>query len=414
MRLLAIVFLSLVLLSMGWAADSLNVTMLSYYQLPGIAEGVAVSDSFAYLAAGPGLWILDITNPAAPSEVCFHETGVFAMDVTVDGNHAYTAEGLDGLRIIDITDPAAPVEFGVYDTPGQSRGVAVSGNHAYVADWTQGLRIIDISNPAVPVEVGFCDTPGGAIGVEVRDGYAYVADILFGLRIIDVSDPAAPTETGFYYDTPGYVHDVAVSGQFAYLASSCGLRFIDMSDPTVPWQVGVHYDTLGLDCSVALSCHYAAAANCYYAGIRVIDIVNPVALVVTGFYYTGLNSNGIAINGSIAYVAQGIYLCIYDISAALATSQQPEVVAGNFRLHSAYPNPFNATTQIRFDVPRLSHVTVAIYDLQGRLVETIASRLFAAGTHRLAYDASRSASGVYFVSMQCGEFSVAQKIVLLR
>ena len=71
-------------------------------------------------------------------------------DVAVSGNYAYVAGGDGGLRIIDISNPAAPTEAGFYDTPGDARGVAVAGNYAYVADGKGGLRMIDISNPAAP------------------------------------------------------------------------------------------------------------------------------------------------------------------------------------------------------------------------------------------------------------------------
>ena len=80
------------------------------------------------------------------------------------------------MRIINISNPASPTEVGFYDTPGALRGVAVSGSYAYVADYNSGLRIIDISNPASPTEVGFCDTPGECLGVAVSGSYAYVAD----------------------------------------------------------------------------------------------------------------------------------------------------------------------------------------------------------------------------------------------
>jgi hypothetical protein len=81
-----------------------------------------------------------------------------------------------GLRVIDVSDPAHPTEVGFYDTPGYARGVAVSGPYAYVADGGSGLRVIDVSDPAHPTEVGFYDTPGYAYGVAVSGPYAYVAD----------------------------------------------------------------------------------------------------------------------------------------------------------------------------------------------------------------------------------------------
>jgi hypothetical protein len=66
------------------------------------------------------------------------------------------------------------------------------------------------------------------------------------------------------------------------------------------------------------------------------------------------------------------------------------------------------------DVPQTAPVQIRIYDLQGRVVENLASRVFAARTHSIAYDASGHASGTYIVRMMSGDFSTAQKIMLLK
>ncbi len=96
----------------------------------------------------------------------------------------------------------------------------------------------------------------------------------------------------------------------------------------------------------------------------------------------------------------------------------------HYELHPIYPNPFNATTQIRFDVPRVALVQLRIYDLQGRVVENLASRVFEAGEHALTYDASARASGMYVLRMTAtplyppakagGEWTAAQKLMLLK
>ncbi len=100
------------------------------------------------------------------------------------GSYAYVADDGKGLRIIDISDPANPSETGYYDTPGYAYDVAVAGNYAYIADYYQGLRVIDVSDPAHPVQVGLYDTLGEAYGVAVAGGYAYVADGSGGLVIL--------------------------------------------------------------------------------------------------------------------------------------------------------------------------------------------------------------------------------------
>ncbi len=66
----------------------------------------------------------------------------------------------------------------------------------------------------------------------------------------------------------------------------------------------------------------------------------------------------------------------------------------DFKL-SAYPNPFNPATVLAFDLPSAGHVTVHVYDQVGRLAATLADRNFAAGSHRITWNAQNAASGVY-------------------
>jgi hypothetical protein len=175
--------------------------------------------------------VVNIANPAAPTEVGFYDTPGNAQDVAVAGNYAYVADGWGGLRVVDITNPAAPFEVGFYDTPMDAVGVAVSGNYAYVANRYSGLRVVNIANPAAPFEVGFYDTPGFAWGVAVSGNYAYVADWDGGLRVVNIMNPAAPAETGFY-DTPGLARGVAVSGNYAYVADMSYFGIYDCSAAT--------------------------------------------------------------------------------------------------------------------------------------------------------------------------------------
>ena len=93
------------------------------------------------------------------------------------GSYAYVADGGSGLRVINVANPAAPTEVGFYDTPGlrlQRRGSG--GQLRLRRRWGSGLRVINVANPAAPTEVGAYDTPGTAYDVAVAGSYAYVAD----------------------------------------------------------------------------------------------------------------------------------------------------------------------------------------------------------------------------------------------
>jgi len=68
-------------------------------------------------------------------------------------------------------------------------------------------------------------------------------------------------------------------------------------------------------------------------------------------------------------------------------------------LHSGYPNPFNPSTKINFDLPEQANVNLKVYDTLGRLVATLAARSYEAGTHSVTWVANSVPSGQYFVRM---------------
>ncbi|MBD3168535.1 MAG: T9SS type A sorting domain-containing protein [candidate division Zixibacteria bacterium] len=79
-----------------------------------------------------------------------------------------------------------------------------------------------------------------------------------------------------------------------------------------------------------------------------------------------------------------------------------------------YPNPFNATTTIPFTLENSGHVTVTVYNLSGQVVETLADGVMDAGQHTVSWDASSVASGVYFYTLETGEYTTAKKLNLLK
>jgi flagellar hook assembly protein FlgD len=84
-----------------------------------------------------------------------------------------------------------------------------------------------------------------------------------------------------------------------------------------------------------------------------------------------------------------------------------------------YPNPFNATTEIRFDVPMRAQVRLTVYDVLGRQVALLADRQFDAGSFALTWNGQDAtgrgvASGKYFVRLAAGDELQTRPIVLLK
>ncbi len=85
-----------------------------------------------------------------------------------------------------------------------------------------------------------------------------------------------------------------------------------------------------------------------------------------------------------------------------------------FALWPNFPNPFNPTTTIVFELPRKTHVNLTIFDCRGQAVAQLLNKNMPAGRTVVRWDAQGMASGVYFCKIKAGRFTATQKMVLLR
>jgi hypothetical protein len=85
-----------------------------------------------------------------------------------------------------------------------------------------------------------------------------------------------------------------------------------------------------------------------------------------------------------------------------------------YELSLGYPNPFNASTVIRFSIPRITHVNVTIYDTLGRFVENLVDAAMSAGTHSVIWNAVNCSSGHYIATMTADTFTETIKLSLVK
>ena len=90
-------------------------------------------------------------------------------------------------------------------------------------------------------------------------------------------------------------------------------------------------------------------------------------------------------------------------------------VPESFWLAQNHPNPFNSSTKISYSIPNSNFVTLKIYDILGREVQTVVNGSQQAATYSINFDASRFSSGIYFYRLQVGnEFVETKKMLFLR
>jgi len=89
-------------------------------------------------------------------------------------------------------------------------------------------------------------------------------------------------------------------------------------------------------------------------------------------------------------------------------------VPNKFSLSQNYPNPFNPTTKISFDIPKQGFVSLKVFDVLGREMETLVNQQMNAGTYSMDFNGSKIVSGVYFYRLQSSEFTDVKKLVLIK
>ncbi len=87
---------------------------------------------------------------------------------------------------------------------------------------------------------------------------------------------------------------------------------------------------------------------------------------------------------------------------------------GQFYLSENYPNPFNPVTQISYTIPEYSNVELAIYDIQGNLVEMIFKGSHKPGEFKVKINGDNMSSGFYMAVLKAGDLILTQKMVLLK
>ncbi len=120
--------------------------------------------------------------------------------------------------------------------------------------------------------------------------------------------------------------------------------------------------------------------------------------------------------------------------ARVLTNYTPTSVEENlsavkgFELYNNYPNPFNPTTKIKYAIPAVVtghpdksgqvapslHVSLKVFDILGNEVATLVNEEKSAGEYSVQFDASTLPSGVYIYQLKAGEFSAAQRMILMK
>jgi beta-glucuronidase len=89
-------------------------------------------------------------------------------------------------------------------------------------------------------------------------------------------------------------------------------------------------------------------------------------------------------------------------------------VTGDWSLAQNFPNPFNPSTSIRYQLPQDAPVTLTVSDILGKTVATLVHTTQQAGLHTVPFDASRISSGMYFYTLRAGSFTATKRMAIIK
>jgi hypothetical protein len=276
---------------------------------------IAADAGFAYLCDRWGLYVIDATDPANPHQATIL-TGAQTGAVWVDSGYCYyttASASPNSFRIADVSDPYHPAEVGYID------GIASYDlfKLSYFV-YLPGYYIVDVSTPSFPTTVGSTTYGGNGVWTRSPFSYSFIAADYNGLATINITDPVHPA-----LDTTvaaaDWSYGVCADGNWTYVANYyAGMRVLNGINPSSPREVGA-YDTAGMapkaHCVVALdSFAYLGTDALGPTGFRVIDVSHKDNPVPVGALYSPNFAGGLVLRDSLVYYAINLHLYVISIA----------------------------------------------------------------------------------------------------
>jgi hypothetical protein len=336
----------------------------------------------------------------------------------------------DNLHCIDLANPENPLHLGNFHTAfDEVLTFEVVNDMAYIVYPEVGLSIVDFSDPAHASQLSLVEREGSTVDVDVVGDVVYLLNGDSGLSLFDVSDPSSPQLMSSLGFSP-YLSHIDVSEGLAYVVdqilpwshSADSLYVVDVSDPfdlLILGRAAVPYNLEDFEVQAGGLVYFTCLGSAYLgleSEVQILDASDPTDIHLVGKHPIPLEAQGLGVQDSLvvsSHGASGFYVVNFD---AWETALEPptEVKPHTLQLEPCYPNPFNPSTRISFTLRHPAEVTLKVYDLLGKEVETLMSAPCAAGTNSATFHAGDCASGVYFAVLDNGDHQVVQKMLLVK
>ena len=403
-------------------SNLLSPAIVDDYYAPGPIYDVTLRDNYAYIANGwMGLITLDISNPANPTVVSLLNSAGFIDNIHLTDDMIYTGTDF-GFKLFTISNPMEPeLLCNYYDYDFEARRVSIEDGYAYLiraersSPYNNMIAIFDVHDPTNPILINAIDINEDSFReIQVYDGYAYLANRYHTFAIYDVHDPYSTIRLGSYAKHSEYP-DFEIEFPYVYFCSLYnGLEIANIADPTNPYFI--NQSDSGSVQAWYVNVEDGLAYASHEDSLNIYDVSDPYNIrFICSYSPSGIHSYSrrrVKVQGEYIYDPSIRY---FQMLRFTPTGIEPvSLLPAAFSLSPNYPNPFNASTTIRLSLPETAPVTLDIYDLLGRRVETLYNGPQPPGEHSLIWHADGFSSGVYFYKLTAGEFEQTEKMVLLK
>lgn len=246
------------------------------------------------------------------------------------------------------------------------------------------------------------------------DAYGECYDATFdGFAVCGTSDLIAGVSTAFYWDQEiGYIDIGALSGH-----QNQGSTAMDISD---------NLNVVGYSSNIHFGAPRAFIWNRTIGLSPLSDflVANDVVGYDGQYLYsaTGISGDGKVIVGNYQDIQTyywGMFRVVLDSPVTSVDDDPSSLPAATTALLGAHPNPFNPMTTVSFNLERDQHVDLAVYDMTGRHVVDLVSRVFTAGGHSVTWQGRNAQgqgvpSGTYLLRMDTAGSTSTSKVMLVR
>jgi hypothetical protein len=146
-----------------------------------------------------------------------------------------------------------------------------------------------------------------------------------------------------------------------------------------------------------------AGRNSVYYGAVMYNLVNDAKEEII-----------ITLDDIIQNVGLKLFSFIYKPEFTIDVNDNLPLHPAKYNLYPNFPNPFNPTTTIRYEIPQQEFVSLKVFDILGNEIETLVNEEKSIGNYEVEFDASRFSSGVYFYRLQAGDFIQTRKMILMK